>query len=160
MTDARVKESYQASKPPKAKAKAKAKAKSISRSGSGSRSKSRSGSGSGSNRYSRSPAKKAKIPNATKKLLKKILEDSGSFDPLASPKKQNSTKQLVKTILEESPLKLSTPEVIRKRRAVQRPGVVGSRTGAIVKRQVARDADSFEDIDEFFESSSSSERSR
>jgi hypothetical protein len=118
MTDARVKESYQASKPPKAKAKAKAKAKSIS--GSGSRSKSRSGSGSGSNRYSRSPAKKAKIPNATKKLLKTILEDSGSFDPLASPKKQNSTKQLVKTILEESPLKLSTPEVIRKIRAVQR----------------------------------------
>jgi hypothetical protein len=48
-----------------------------------------------------------------------------------SPKKQNSTKQLVKTILEESPLKLSTPEVIRKRRAVQRAGVVGRRTGAM-----------------------------
>jgi hypothetical protein len=166
MTDQRVKDSYRASKPPKAK-KAKAKAvkarpKSISRSSSRSGSYKSSSSGSGSYRYSGSPAKKAKAPNSTKKLLKTILEDSGSFDPLASPKilrkvkTPNSTKQLLKTIMQESPLKLSTPEIIRQRRAVQRAGVVGRRTGAIVKRQVARDADSFEDIDEFFASSSSS----
>lgn len=143
MTDQRVKESYRASKAPKAK---KAKAK---------KARPKSSSGSGSYRYNRSPAKKANPPNSTKKILKKILEESGSFDPSETPKilRQLKTPNSTKQLMQESQLKLSTPEIIRKRRKV---GVVGRRTGRTVKRQVARDADSFEDIDEFFASSSSS----
>ena len=105
------------------------------------------------------PAKaKAKRPKGRPKKVKsrsKSKSSSISKSPsrrlsLSPKKKPSSTKKALKRLIADSPYK--TPEMIRRQRA----GVKGRKTGQVVKRQVRRDADSLENVDDFFDQFSSS----
>lgn len=126
LTDERVKNSYRQKSPPKAK---RPKGRPKKKVVSKSPSKSKSSSISKSPSVSKSPSRRLSL----------------------SPKKKpSSTKKALKQLIADSPYK--TPELIKRQRA----GVKGRKTGQVIKRQVRRDADSLENVDDFFDQFSSS----
>lgn len=101
-------------------------------------------------RQLQSPPKAKRPKGRPKKNIRKSKSSSSSLSrsPLraASPaKRKNSLQQKLREIQQMSPIR--TPDIIRQRQA----GVKGRKTGVTVQRNVNRDADSFENVDEFFD---------